>query len=218
MLTEVVRITLSLVQVDAVVTDGDGRHVTDLQARDFEILEDGRPQEITNCVYISTPGPSLPVAAPAPAQGPTPPALVSALSTLDEAGVRSALFNFAVTTYHVWDWIKAYRPDLAAPATNALDFHESLRACRDLANASKHASLDLTRGPYLKHPPTIQEVVVSAPPVRIFVSPAGSGAAAASPHPWKLKVQLPSRRVAAEDLVAEALDAWKQYFAQHSLK
>lgn len=49
---EVVRITTNLVQVDVVVTDKDGRPVTDLAAEDFEVLEDGRPQRITNFAYI----------------------------------------------------------------------------------------------------------------------------------------------------------------------
>src|SRR4029077_5792449 len=51
----VVSFTLSLVQVDAVVTDKDGHHVTDLKADDFEILEDGKRQDITNCAYIALP-------------------------------------------------------------------------------------------------------------------------------------------------------------------
>jgi hypothetical protein len=49
---EVVRITTNLVQVDAVVTDQDGQVVTDLRAEDFEVLEDGRPQQITNLSFI----------------------------------------------------------------------------------------------------------------------------------------------------------------------
>ncbi|MFL6335964.1 MAG: VWA domain-containing protein [Pyrinomonadaceae bacterium] len=63
---EVVRISTNLVQVDAVVTGGDGRQVTDLSARDFEILEDGRPQQIANFSYVSLGGPS-PDAPAAPA-------------------------------------------------------------------------------------------------------------------------------------------------------
>jgi VWFA-related protein len=51
---EVVRVTTNLVQVDAVVTDKDGKQVDDLRPEDFEILEDGRPQRITNLSYIST--------------------------------------------------------------------------------------------------------------------------------------------------------------------
>src|ERR1044071_9620161 len=49
---DVVKITTSLVQVDAVVMK-DGKQVTDLQAGDFEIFEDGKPQPITNFSYIS---------------------------------------------------------------------------------------------------------------------------------------------------------------------
>ena len=49
---QVVRITTNLVQVDATVTDRSGKQITDLKAEDFEILEDGRPQPITNFSYV----------------------------------------------------------------------------------------------------------------------------------------------------------------------
>ena len=49
-----IRITVNLVQVDAIVTDSKGHQVTNLQPADFTILEDGRPQTITNFSYIST--------------------------------------------------------------------------------------------------------------------------------------------------------------------
>jgi VWFA-related protein len=48
----VLRITVNLVQVDAVVTDSSGHQVTNLGAQDFEVLEDGRPQKITACTYV----------------------------------------------------------------------------------------------------------------------------------------------------------------------
>lgn len=61
---DVVRITTNLVQIDAVVTDRDGRQVTDLRPEDFEILENGRPQTITNFSYVAlTPG-AQPTASP----------------------------------------------------------------------------------------------------------------------------------------------------------
>lgn len=56
---EVVRITTNLIQVDATVTDKDGRQVTDLRADEFEILENGQEQTITNFSYV----PLAPVAA-----------------------------------------------------------------------------------------------------------------------------------------------------------
>jgi hypothetical protein len=52
----VIRITVNLVQGEAVVTDSKGHQVTNLRPEDFEVLEDGRPQTITNFSYISVAG------------------------------------------------------------------------------------------------------------------------------------------------------------------
>lgn len=50
---DVVRISTNLVQVDAVVTDNNGKQVIDLRPEELEILEDGKPQRVTNFSYIS---------------------------------------------------------------------------------------------------------------------------------------------------------------------
>lgn len=50
---DVVRISSNLVQFDAVVTNKNGKRVTDLRAEDFEVLVDGKRQEIANFAYIS---------------------------------------------------------------------------------------------------------------------------------------------------------------------
>ena len=77
---DVVKITTNLVQVDAVVTK-DGKPVTDLQADDFELSEDGKPQTITNFSYVSNVV-AAPAATPAKAATkdktapPIPPAVV----------------------------------------------------------------------------------------------------------------------------------------------
>jgi len=47
-----VRITTNLVQVDAVVTDGNEKPVTDLKPEEIEIYEDNRSQKITNFSYV----------------------------------------------------------------------------------------------------------------------------------------------------------------------
>ena len=51
--TPVAGTTVEVVAVDAVVTDSHGKYVTDLEASDFEIEEDGRKQTISNCTYIA---------------------------------------------------------------------------------------------------------------------------------------------------------------------
>jgi len=48
---DVVRITTNLVQVDAVVTDKNGKVVTDLKPEEVEIFEDGQKQKITHFSY-----------------------------------------------------------------------------------------------------------------------------------------------------------------------
>jgi VWFA-related protein len=70
----VIRIDVNLVQVDAVVTDSKDRRVANLQAEDFEIRQDGKPQTITNFSYVSTKPEAAHRAAPAkPVKGEPPP-------------------------------------------------------------------------------------------------------------------------------------------------
>jgi VWFA-related protein len=73
---DVVRITTNLVQFDAVVTDKQGRLVTDLRPEEFEILVDGKRQEITNLSFISSESGTVtprPVARPDKTAPPPPP-------------------------------------------------------------------------------------------------------------------------------------------------
>lgn len=73
---DIVRITTNLVQIDVVVTDSKGNQVTDLKADDFELLEEGRPQKITNFSFVdSEPTESR---APANASNTTSPAVRAA--------------------------------------------------------------------------------------------------------------------------------------------
>jgi len=51
--TTTIRITVNLVQVDAVVVDSKEKPVTDLRKEDFVVLQDGKPQAITNFSFIN---------------------------------------------------------------------------------------------------------------------------------------------------------------------
>ena len=67
----VIRVSTELVQVDAVVTDKQGRQVTNLTAKDFEIVEDGIKRPITHFRYVSfeplpLPTPTVPAASRLP--------------------------------------------------------------------------------------------------------------------------------------------------------
>lgn len=52
-------VSTTLVQTDAVVTDGKGRQATGLKPEDFEVLLDGKPQLISNFSYIQLDSPSM---------------------------------------------------------------------------------------------------------------------------------------------------------------
>ena len=56
--TDIVHITTNLVQIDATVTDKSGKHITDLRPEDFVVIQDGRPQSVTNLSYIAAEPPS----------------------------------------------------------------------------------------------------------------------------------------------------------------
>jgi VWFA-related protein len=76
----IIRINVNLVQVDAVVTDSHDHLVPNLEATDFQVLQDGKPQKITNFSYINVRSPNTapaPVAV-APKKGvpPPPPVMV----------------------------------------------------------------------------------------------------------------------------------------------
>ena len=70
------RITVTMVQVDAVVTDSKGNHAAGLRAEDFEVLQDGEPRKLTYFSYMPGAPPAMmpvvdaklkmPVEAPAP--------------------------------------------------------------------------------------------------------------------------------------------------------
>ena len=49
---DVVRVDTNLVQIDVVVTDKNGKQVTDLKPEDFEVSEDGKKRQITHFSYI----------------------------------------------------------------------------------------------------------------------------------------------------------------------
>ena len=54
----VIRVNVNLRQVDLIVTNAEGNHVTDLQASDFQLLEDGKPQRITICEWVEVAPPA----------------------------------------------------------------------------------------------------------------------------------------------------------------
>lgn len=79
----VIGVTVGIVQVDAVVTDDKGRHVTDLGPADFVLKEEGKVREVAQVSYVAL-APAVRhvmdasgAPAPAPSAGAAPPRLIT---------------------------------------------------------------------------------------------------------------------------------------------
>ncbi len=59
------RTGINFIRVDVIVTDGDGNHVPDLEAADFQVFEDGEPQTIESFQRVEITGVPAPDAEPA---------------------------------------------------------------------------------------------------------------------------------------------------------
>jgi VWFA-related protein len=85
--TPTLRITVTLVQIDTVVTDSHGHHVMDLSPEDFEILQDGQPQPVTFFQRVAGPPP----ADAQPIPGDHVPAPLTSTALTSTAQVRRAI-------------------------------------------------------------------------------------------------------------------------------
>jgi VWFA-related protein len=93
---------IRLIEVDAVVTDRDGKPVTGLTVDDFELFENGKRQQITNFAEfrieqlsaVTAAAPEAPAAAPVQAQAPPPRTIVLYIDAVPVHGpARKRLFD-----------------------------------------------------------------------------------------------------------------------------
>ncbi len=128
-----------------------------------------------------------------------------------ESEIADALFDFAVTVFHVKDWVKAhpnapFRPHdveaLIASSTTLSAFH-------DLCTASKHK--DITR-----YTPSTSQVLASA--VAQTASTLGQDVPLVQRKTFVTKiVRADSSRHEAVASAAQALAEWDAFFRQHGI-
>ncbi len=76
-----IRVFVELVEMDVIVTDRNGRHVTDLRKEDFVVLQDGSPQEIQSLSYQWVQPPTVDLQSEAPASQASPDSAAASAST-----------------------------------------------------------------------------------------------------------------------------------------
>jgi len=89
-------VTSALVQVDAVVTDSKGRHITDLKPEDFQVFEDGKLQTLTHFSYVQVtperkPAPEVKAAGPKPSSKTVPTLPPAPLAQIRPEDVRRTI-------------------------------------------------------------------------------------------------------------------------------
>jgi VWFA-related protein len=111
----VYRVSVNLVQVDAVVVDSDDHPVTNLQAEDFRIYQDGKEQKITAFSFIRTQSPQRPKDAemkPAIGSGKEPPIPLPPVAPLKATRIRRTVVLYVDDLALAFDSINRVRQSL----------------------------------------------------------------------------------------------------------
>ena len=138
--------------------------------------------------------------------------LLAASASRSENALPDALFDFAVTVFHVRDWLK-HHPTAGFTPQDVETFVRSstaLSAFHDLCTASKHKQITLYR-------PTTFEVVASA--VAPTSTVLGDGAPEAVHKAFVTKVvKADASRHEALALAAQAIADWDAFFNEHDIQ
>jgi hypothetical protein len=135
-------------------------------------------------------------------------ALEGAAATQDETMIGDALYNFAVTAYHIKDWLKKHRSKsyAARQVEEYVNSSMALSSCRDICNAGKHATIT-------QYAPTTEEVTASLGAVTEIVMPGRL----ATPIKRVKIVRKDGSRHEAVELATRAIEDWKRFFDQHGV-
>jgi hypothetical protein len=138
--------------------------------------------------------------------------LADALRTQDRTSIADTLFNFAITAYHVKDWLKqsasaAYSPNQLEAYIEA---NKYLRLCREICNASKHKKL-------IPGPNDTKNITLSATGTFIIdsVDPNDVKLETETSPSFRVKiVAIDGSRYEANEFAAQVVLAWEQFFVQ----
>jgi hypothetical protein len=134
--------------------------------------------------------------------------LESAAMMQDETQMADALFNFAVTAYHVKDWLEHHlsRSRSSVDVDGYVARHPALLICRDLCNAGKHVVLEYK---------SVTEAVLASPES----TPAGLAldGSRSAPIYRVVVVRKDGSTLDAVELATLALNDWERFFAIHQI-
>ena len=134
--------------------------------------------------------------------------LESAAMMQDETQMADALFNFAVTAYHVKDWLEHHfsRTRSSVDVDAYVARNPALLICRDLCNAGKHVVLE--------YKPVTEAVLASTGSTPAGLAMDGSRS---DPVYRVVIVHKDGSVLDAVELATQAVNAWERFFAAHQL-
>jgi hypothetical protein len=141
--------------------------------------------------------------------------LIEALRSQDRSRIADAIFNFAVSAFHVKDWLKECPSGsyAAADVEGYVFGDQQLRLCREICHASKHFSL---RPP----PVEVAEVTTSATSIISTYLPDREAVRLETqdtPH-FRVKiVAFDGSRFEANEFASHVIGVWERFFAKHGV-
>ena len=128
--------------------------------------------------------------------------LQNAMLGSDDEEIADSLFNFAVTSHHIADWLKQESPPLSSQIYGLIAGTPELLICKDLCNAGKHCEIT-------KYDPVAKESYISAHAAVVFQSLSGRD------------VEIPNRRIKVKtvdgdtyevlELCVRAFETWQRF-------
>ena len=141
--------------------------------------------------------------------------LRDALNSQDLTCIADAIFNFAVTAYHVKDWLKesASATYSKAEVESYLHSDKQLRLCREICNASKHQTLD-------PDPVDAKSLIASAMGVSTPVVPDPNGVKLEINDAPAFRVKIVSfdgSRIEVGEFASHVVAVWERFFSEKGL-
>ncbi|HXK10556.1 MAG TPA: VWA domain-containing protein [Vicinamibacteria bacterium] len=170
----VVRISVERIQLDAVVTDKHGRHVTDLRPEDLEVYQDGRKQQLSELAYVRV-GERAPAANSPEATRSEPGAAPAPSSVAPQRTILFVVDELSLSAHGFDSMRRALKYSIERlDANDRVDIVSTVRGFSTLAlttdrTANLAAVAGLRRTPWTR--PELSRLVAAAP-----LSPHGYGA------------------------------------------
>lgn len=126
--------------------------------------------------------------------------LTNAISDEDDIAIGDAIYDFAVTGYHLRDWV-AKGTNLRAEVNAFVDESPLLHACRDICNSSKHFEID-------RYMPKTKDVYFSASPLR----------ETELKMKWAIKILMSDgQKFEVAQFASQIVTLWEQFFDRFDL-